>query len=216
MESALQADFLCHHLAVDIGIAVQHLAVFSPPEIELEVVFLGKTDASMYLVLGLQDVVFLDYEDSMLQPTLELRRDIAREIRRYQPDVVICQYPLRNLDGGGRGVGHPDHLAAGEATLAAVFPAARDHMTFPELLKAGFEPHKVAEVWITGHPESDLWIDVAEHMHTSIKAIMEHSSQINGRDEAWINERIREWRRKSAADQDMEYAEAYKRITFRR
>ena len=167
-------------------------------------------------VLGLQDVVFLDYEDSMLQPTLELRRDIAREIRRYQPDVVICQYPLRNLDGGGRGVGHPDHMAAGEATLAAVFPAARDHMTFPELLEAGFEPHKVAEVWITGHPESDLWIDVAEHMHTSIKAIMEHSSQINGRDEAWINERIREWRRKSAADQDMEYAEAYKRITFRR
>ena len=71
-------------------------------------------------VLGLKDVVFLDYEDSLLEPTLDLRRDIAREIRRYQPDVLITMYPLRTLDGGW-GVGHPDHLAAGEAALAAVF-----------------------------------------------------------------------------------------------
>ena len=83
-------------------------------------------------VLGLKDVVFLDYPDSYLQPTLDLRKDIAREIRRHQPDVVICQYPMRNLDGGF-GVGHPDHLAAGEAALSAVFPTARDHMTFPDL-----------------------------------------------------------------------------------
>ena len=69
-------------------------------------------------VLGLKDVAFLDYEDSLLQPTLELRRDIAREIRRYKPDVVFCMYPMRTLDGGW-GVGHPDHLASGEATLAA-------------------------------------------------------------------------------------------------
>ena len=87
-------------------------------------------------VLGLKDVVFLGYEDSMLQPTLELRRDIAREIRRHKPDVVICQYPMRTLDGYW-GVGHPDHMAAGEATLAAIFPTARDHLTFPELLEDG-------------------------------------------------------------------------------
>ena len=60
-------------------------------------------------VLGLKDVVFLGYEDSMLMPSLELRRDIAREIRRCRPDVLICNYPVRNLDGGW-GVGHPDHL----------------------------------------------------------------------------------------------------------
>ncbi len=128
-------------------------------------------------VLGLKDVVFLGYEDSMLQPTLELRRDIAREIRRYKPDVVICQYPMRTLDGYW-GVGHPDHMAAGEATLAAIFPTARDHLTFPELLEAGFEPHKVGEVWINGHPDPDLWIDVTDHMDTSIRAIVAHESQI--------------------------------------
>ena len=72
-------------------------------------------------VLGLKDVVFLDYEDSTLEPTLGLRRDIAREIRRHRPDVVIAPYPMRTLDGGW-GVGHPDHLAAGEATLSAVSP----------------------------------------------------------------------------------------------
>ena len=166
-------------------------------------------------VLGLKDIAFLDYEDSMLEPTLELRRDIVREIRRHRPDVVICWYPMRNLDGGW-GVGHPDHLAAGEAALAAVFPAARDHMTFPELLEDGLEPHKVAEVWIMGHPEPDLWMDVTEHIDTSVKAIMQHRTQVNGRSEEYMNERMREWRRRAAVGRGMQYAEAYKRINFRR
>ena len=167
-------------------------------------------------VLGLKDVVFLDYEDSMLQPTLELRRDIAREIRRHRPDVVMCPYPIRNLDGGGWGVGHPDHLAAGEATLAAVFPAARDHMTFPELLEAGFEPHKVAEVWIIGHPEPDLWVDVTDHIDTSVKALMQHESQLNDPSEEEIHKMMRDWRRQRAVGKGMQYAESYKRIAFRR
>ena len=166
-------------------------------------------------VLGLTDVVFLDHEDSMLQPTLELRRDIAREIRRYRPDVVICQYPMRTLDGGW-GVGHPDHLAAGEATLSAVFPVARDHMTFPDLLKAGLEPHKVAEVWIMGHPEPDIWMDVTDHMDTSVKAIMSHETQMEGRDEELVGGLMREGRRRAAQGKGMQYAESFKRINFRR
>ena len=166
-------------------------------------------------VLGLKDVVFLDHEDSMLQPTLELRRDIAREIRRYKPDVVICTYPMRTLDGGW-GVGHPDHLAAGEAALSAVFPAARDHLTFPELLEAGLEPHKVAEVWIMGHPEPDLWVDVTDFMDTSVRALMEHVSQMDGRTQEYMDERMREWRRRSGIGKGMQQAEAFKRINFRR
>ena len=165
--------------------------------------------------LGLKDVVFLDHEDSMLEPTLELRKDIAREIRRYQPDVLICQYPMRTLDGGW-GVGHPDHMAAGEAALAAVFPAARDHMTFPDLVEDGFEPHKVAEVWIMGHPEPDLYMDVTKHMGASIKAIMAHKSQVGDRAEEDMAERMQEWRRRSAEGRGMQYAEAFRRMTFRR
>ena len=166
-------------------------------------------------VLGLKDVVFLDNEDSMLQPTLELRRDIAREIRRYRPDVVICNYPMRNLDGGW-GVGHPDHLAAGEAALSAVFPTARDHLTSPELLEAGFEPHKVAEVWVMGHPEPDLWIDVTDHIDTAVKALMQHATQVGDNSEESVGESMREWRRKRAVGTGIQYAEAYRRISFGR
>ena len=99
-------------------------------------------------VLGLRDVAFLGYPDGYLEPTLDVRRDIAREIRRYKPDVLICQYPLRVLDGGW-GVGHPDHLAAGEAALAAVFPTARDHMTFPSCWKKASNPTRL--------PRSGSW-----------------------------------------------------------
>ncbi len=166
-------------------------------------------------VLGLRDVVFLRNEDSMLQPTLELRKDIAREIRRYRPDVVITTHPVRSLDGGW-GVGHPDHMAAGEAALAAVFPTARDHMTYPDLLEEGLEPHKVAEVWIMGHPEPDIWVDVTEHIDTSIKALLSHDSQVNGHSPDETANMMREWRRKRAEGKGMQYAEAFKRIPMRR
>ena len=165
-------------------------------------------------VIGLRDVAFLGYPDSYLEPTLSLRKDIAREIRRYKPDVVICQYPLRTLDEGW-GVGHPDHLAAGEAALAAVFPTARDHMTFPELLEEGFEPHKVAEVWITGHPEPDVFIDVTDHMETAVKALAEHKSQTGGRPYEEMLPRMKEWRRRGSVGKGMLYSESFKRISFR-
>ena len=166
-------------------------------------------------VLGLKDVVYLGYEDSTLQPTLELRRSIAGEIRRYRPEVLICTYPMRNLDGG-RGVGHPDHMAAGEAALSAVYPTARDHLTFPELLEEGLEPHKVSEVWVMGHHEPDLWIDVTGHMDTSIKALAQHASQVDAKSEEELGERMRTGRRKSAVGKGMQYAEAYKRVVIER
>jgi LmbE family N-acetylglucosaminyl deacetylase len=166
-------------------------------------------------VLGLKDVAFLGHPDSYLEPTLDVRRDIAREIRRHKPDVVICQYPLRVLDGGW-GVGHPDHLAAGEATLAAVFPTARDHMTFPELLDEGFEPHNVAEVWIMGHPEPDVIIDVTDHMVTAVKALAEHTTQTGGSPYKELLPRMQEWRRHGSVGSGMLYSESYKKISFRR
>ena len=166
-------------------------------------------------VLGLKDVAFLEHEDGMLEPSLDLRRDIAREIRRHRPDVVICQLPSRVLEGESRG-GHPDHMAAGEATLGAVFPSARDHLTFPELLEAGFEPHKVAEIWIMTHPKADHWVDVTDHMDTSVKALLEHQSQMGDRSDQEIGKRMREWRRNTAEGKGMKFAEAFKRIYYSR
>ncbi len=166
-------------------------------------------------VLGLKEVVFLGHEDAMLEPTLELRKEITREIRRYRPDILVCTTPQRNLDGGW-GVGHPDHLAAGEAALSAVFPTARDHLTFPELLGEGLEPHKVSEVWVMMHPEPDQFVDVTDYICTSAKALAQHTSQIGGKGEKEVGEMMREWRRRRAEGKPMEYAEAFKRIILDR
>ena len=161
-------------------------------------------------VLGLKDVTFLDYEDSILEPSLSLRKDIARQIRKYQPDVLITTYPARNLNSP-YGLGHPDHIAAGEAAMAAVFPTARDHLSFPELLKEGYEPHKVSEVWIIGAPDPDLWVDVSDHMETSINALLQHSSQMSRSDEE-TKQMMYSGRRERAEGKGMIYAETFKRI----
>lgn len=158
-------------------------------------------------VIGLKKVVFLGYEDSTLQPTLGLRRDIAREIRRYRPDVLISPSPVRNLFVTGY-LGHPDHMAAGEATLSAVFPAARDHLTFPDLLEEGFEPHKVREVLITEHRDPDMWVDVSDTIEDAITALKEHVSQVGDgvEDDKWM----RNWRKQAGEHHGMKYAETFR------
>lgn len=161
-------------------------------------------------VLGLEDVVFLEYEDAMLLPTLELRRDITREIRRHKPDILICPSPYRSLRGT-RYLGHPDHQAVGEATLSAVYPAARDRLTFPELLKAGFEPHKVRELLIMDDEGADKWIDVSDTIEIAIEAIKQHASQVNRRT---VGQRMKDWRREAGQHHGVQYVEAFKHFHF--
>jgi LmbE family N-acetylglucosaminyl deacetylase len=153
-------------------------------------------------------VVFLGYEDAMLQPTLELRRDIAREIRRYRPDVLICMGPSRTLTGNGY-IGHPDHIASGEAALAAVFPSSRDRLTFPELLAEGLEPHKVKEVWVMDRDQADQYVDVTDYIETSIAALQQHQSQVDAEE---ADQFMRQWRSNIGARVGMKYAESFKRF----
>ena len=98
--------------------------------------------------VGVTDLVFLGHGDGRVEPTLELRADISRVIREFVPAVVITQSPERNLDRIY--ASHPDHLAAGEAALCAVYPDARNPFAFPELLEEGLEPWAVDEVWVMG------------------------------------------------------------------
>ena len=159
-------------------------------------------------ILGLKDIVFLGYPDAYLEPTLELRRDIAREIRRYKPDVVICGTASRQLYSNY--LGHPDHFASGEAAMAAVFPTARDRLTFPELLDEGLEPHNVREVWVAGGGDgSDQFVDVAEYMDTAVKALKAHVSQV---DQENAGEWFRQGRIRTGEKVGMAYAEGFKRI----
>ena len=160
-------------------------------------------------VLGVKEVVFLGYPDSHLEPTIELRKDLTREIRRHRPDVIVAESPARNI-AEGYYVAHPDHLAAGEATLAAVYPTARDRLTFPELLEEGLEPHKVKEVWIGGGGEgSDMFIDVSDHMETAMEALKAHQSQVNEED---ADKYFPQGRADTAKKVGWEYAEAFKVI----
>jgi LmbE family N-acetylglucosaminyl deacetylase len=140
-------------------------------------------------VLGVTDIVHLGYPDGYLTPSLELRRDISREIRRYRPDLVIAQNPQRRLDGNPY-ISHPDHLATGEATLSAVYPAARDRHNFPELVDEGFEPWKVRQVLVTGVEQPNLWIDVSGTLDTGLAALRCHASQVS--DWAAVEARLRE------------------------
>lgn len=128
-------------------------------------------------ILGVKSVIFLGYLDATLVPDLNLRRELTRVIRRVKPDVLMCMDPTMRYTGQGY-INHPDHLAAGEASLAAVFPSARDRMTFPELLDEGLEPHKVSEVYLFAGENADIWVDISDFMATKLAALNAHASQV--------------------------------------
>ncbi len=129
-------------------------------------------------VLGVKEVNFLDHPDGYLVPDLNLRREITRVIRRVRPEVLVTCDPLTLYIGDNR-LNHPDHRAAGQAALDAVYPAARDHLNFVELWRdEHLEPHIVREVWICGTLQANVKLDVTAFWETKILAILEHKSQI--------------------------------------
>jgi LmbE family N-acetylglucosaminyl deacetylase len=140
-------------------------------------------------LLGVVEIVHLGYPDGELTPSLELRRDIVRQIRRFRPDLVIAQNPVRRQDGNPF-IGHPDHLATGEATLAAVYPAARDRLNFPELLSEGLEPWNVRQVLVSGVERANLYVDVTGTFEIGLQALFCHDSQIS--DRAAVEARVRQ------------------------
>ncbi len=126
--------------------------------------------------IGVHSVEFLGYRDGSLQNVSSLVRDISRVIRRIRPDRVLCQSPERNYLRVP--ASHPDHRAAGDATLDAVYPYARNPFAFPELLEDGLEPFVVKEVLLSAHPEVNCFVDVTETFDAKIGAILCHNSQL--------------------------------------
>jgi LmbE family N-acetylglucosaminyl deacetylase len=139
--------------------------------------------------VGVEDLTFLRHPDGMVVADLALRRDLARVIRRCRPELVICQSPVRILERIF--ASHPDHLAAGEATLCAVYPDARNPRAFPELLEEGHAPHTVPQVWLMAHPEPDLMVDVTETFADKMAALRAHTSQTGHRD--GLDEMVSGW-----------------------
>lgn len=159
--------------------------------------------------LGLKEVIFLDYPDGTLQPTIELRRDIVRLIRTYRPSRVVCPSPDRVwTDSYSIGRHHPDHLAAGEAVMAAVYPAPQNAWDFPELLEERLTPHKVSEIYVIGAPVLNYAVDISETIDQKVAALRAHESQLG----AWfaqLERMIRSWSADRGARHGYAYAEEF-------
>ena len=149
--------------------------------------------------VGVTELFFLGYGDGRLQVTLQLRADISAVIRRVRPRVVITQSPERNLDRIYSS--HPDHIAAGEATLCAVYPDARNPFAFPDLFPEVIEPWAVDEVWVQGGGNGTHAIDVTAAVERKMAALMSHASQHT--DPQRTEAMVREWMTNTAKQFDL-------------
>ena len=146
--------------------------------------------------LGVTDVEFLGYPDGRLTVSYDLRRDLTRAIRRVRPDRMLIQSPQRDL----RSVygSHPDHQAAGEAALCAVYPDARNPFAHQELLAdEGLDAHTVGEVWVMSpNDRADHYVDVTDCFGRKLAALRAHDSQTSHMTD--LEDRIRGWLRVQA------------------
>ena len=159
-------------------------------------------------VLGVERVSFLGYPDGEVEDTRDLRRDVAREIRRFRPDLVICQNPNRTYN---LGASHRDHRTGGGVVLDCVYPLARDHLAFPELLPE-FEPHKVREVYVMQWNEPHVVNDISDVIDLKLKALACHASQF--KDFTAVEARVRQRSKELGAARGYAYAEAFDRIVI--
>ena len=160
--------------------------------------------------LGVERVEFLGYEDGEVEDTRALRRDVSREIRRFRPDLVICQSPARTYN---LGASHRDHRTVGGVTLDCVYPLARDHLAFPELMPE-FEPHKVRDIYVMQWEAPQLVVDISDVMDLKIKALACHQSQFA--DFAAVEGRIRERAAELGKPKGYAYAEAFDHLVMQR
>lgn len=156
--------------------------------------------------LGVKEVIYLNYADGILENTLELRRRLSLILREHQPDIVVAIDPWRHYQL------HPDHRAAGQAALDAIF-AAREWYIFPEQLLGDRKPWRVKEAYLFWAQDPDHWEDVSEVVDHRIEALRNHASQIGAR-MATLDERVRAGLEETGKSRGLKYAEAFKRLKF--
>jgi LmbE family N-acetylglucosaminyl deacetylase len=157
-------------------------------------------------LLGVREVIFLRHPDQALEDTPEFRKEIVRLIRMYKPETVVTADPYR------RYMWHRDHRITGQVTLDAIFPYARDFLSYPDLLEEGLQPHKVKEVLLWGAPEPNYRTDITSTFATKLAALRCHKSQIGDNPSAELEERLRERHKMLAQGENYELAEAFYRI----
>lgn len=163
--------------------------------------------------IGGTSVTFLDYPDGELEVTLALKQEIIKVIRTVKPDVVITMDPTVVYSAKIGIINHPDHRAAGQAALDAVFPLARDWLAFPELFHAGYKPHKTKTVLLVNFNENNFSVDITDSFDAKINALKAHTSQFGDVEE------LSQWMRTMAETQGAAagytLAESFVRIDIR-
>ena len=157
-------------------------------------------------LLGVGEVIFLRYPDQALEDTPGFRKDLVRLIRMYRPETVVTADPYR------RYIWHRDHRITGQVTLDAVFPYARDRLTYPDLLEEGLEPHKVKEMLLWGTEDPNYRSDITDTFDIKVAALRCHQSQIGDYPSLEMEERLRQRARELAEGEDFELAEAFHRV----
>lgn len=154
-------------------------------------------------VLGIQDTVFLRWRDGEIQPGLKLRREIVRIIRLKKPDTLLSSDP-KNRWRGDKRLNHPDHWIVADEVMSAVYPAARDHLNFPELLHdEGLEPHITPYLYLALPTDANLRIDTTDFQDIKLRALQEHKSQV-GTDIEVLRKRLsRYYDRYTTTDRDI-------------
>jgi len=162
-------------------------------------------------VLGVREIVKLGHPDGELEDSGEFRKQLVREIRRVQPDVVMVTEPyVRSM------VWHRDHRVAGQVALDAVFPYARDHLHFGELWsEEGLEPHKTGTILFWGTERADTFIDIGETMEVKLAAVQAHKSQVADHPEREVIDYVYQRARDAGSQGGCQYAEAFRRVNFR-
>jgi LmbE family N-acetylglucosaminyl deacetylase len=155
--------------------------------------------------------VFLGHDDGLLQPTLEIRKELVRLIRQYRPVAVVCGDPTLYFPSDDY-INHPDHRAAAQLALDAVFPASEMAMLYPDLADEGLSGHKVNYVYVNWGAENNVYIDISDTIDLKIDALRQHKSQLGEWDP---EERIREWNSEVGKKVGFDYAEAFRRITLK-
>lgn len=161
-------------------------------------------------IVGADEIIFLREPDGLLQPTLELRKKLVREIRRFKPEVVITGDPTV-VFADDTYINHPDHRAAATAALDAVFPASGQPNLFQELENEGLFSHKVRKVFITGWNQNQLLIDIDETIDIKLQALLAHKSQFPTWDPSGM---VKKWASERAEGHGMQYAEIFRVITL--
>lgn len=161
-------------------------------------------------IAGAQEVIFLREPDGLLQPTLELRKKLVREIRRFRPEVVVTGDPTI-VWAGDSYINHPDHRADATAAVDAAFPAAGQPNLFEELAEEGLSAHKPRKVFVTTWGEADQFINIEETIDIKLEALRAHKSQMDDWDP---EEMVRTWAAERAKGKEMAYAEGFRVVTL--